>query len=85
MDELFQKLPHGDRICELYGNCSCGRDEAILNIKSWVFGEVARLQKVKHAAERLLDTFDEFGNFDYSSEYIDALAAALEENNAHPV
>ena len=39
--------------------------------------EVARLRAVEKAAKSLMDTFDEFGNFNYSSEYVDALAAAL--------
>lgn len=33
LQEAFDKLPHGDRICELYGECTCGRDEAIAVIK----------------------------------------------------
>lgn len=41
--------------------------------------ELDRLQRIAKAAKGLMDTFDEFGNFDYSSEYVDALAAALEQ------
>jgi len=72
--EAFENLPHGDRICELYGECNCGRDAKIATIKFYV----SRLQSVEHAAKALMDTFDEFGNFNYSSEYIDALIIALD-------
>jgi predicted nucleic acid-binding Zn-ribbon protein len=44
-----------------------------------VLGMIEKLQRIEKAAESLMNTFDEFGNFNYSSEYIDALAAALAE------
>jgi hypothetical protein len=72
LDELFQELPHGDRICKLYGICICGRDEAILNIKSWVFSETARLQAIEAAARKVLESARE------RTRELDALAAALE-------
>jgi hypothetical protein len=42
-----------------------------------LYAERDALKAVAHAAEQLMDTFDEFGNFNYSSEYIDALIDAL--------
>jgi hypothetical protein len=31
--ELLNELPHGDRICELFGKCDCGRDAVIQRAK----------------------------------------------------
>jgi hypothetical protein len=78
-DEMFQALPHGDRICELYGNCTCGRDKEILNIKSWVFAEIARLQAIESAARELsMKWHQETGDgWRIYWKCSDALAAAL--------
>ena len=56
--QAFDNLPHADRICELYGECTCGRDEGIkvileylnatielLNIREEQIGEFLEEQK----------------------------------------
>src|SRR5262245_23334559 len=47
------------------------------NRKEKAAAELAALRAIEKAARSLMDTFDEFGNFNYSSEYIDALVIAL--------
>jgi hypothetical protein len=32
IDQLLSGLPHADRICELWGECTCGRDEIIQKV-----------------------------------------------------
>jgi hypothetical protein len=32
IDQLLSGLPHGDRICELHKECTCGRDEIIQKV-----------------------------------------------------
>jgi hypothetical protein len=36
LEEAFNRLPHGDRVCEQQGKCTCGRNEAIAVIRGYL-------------------------------------------------
>lgn len=44
LKQAFDNLPHGDRVCELYGECTCGRDENIKIIKDYLNATLDLLQ-----------------------------------------
>ncbi len=46
IDRLLSGLPHADRICELYGECTCGRDEIINKV-------IALLEEKRNPPARL--------------------------------
>jgi hypothetical protein len=60
LKKMLVNLPHGDRICELHGICTCGRDKTIAEIEA----KFAKLQDYYKASQELLTIREEqIGDF----------------------